>query len=616
MFASAPPRRALAVGVLIVSGCGGGGPEVPDRAPFTPAPPLDPSTVADVRYEVDLTEAHTQRVQVRAVVPHDGSDVSVWWMPVWTPGSYLIREYARHIESIEAVGADGAPLGLRKVTKNRWEVDAAGQSAVTLRYTLYANEPSVRTNHVHHDGAVLNGAATFVVPQGREDGPMAVDLALPAHWSDTSTALRPVEDRRAHRYLARDLDQLIDAPILAGNLHIDSFDVGGVPHDLVRMGGDGAWDDARALEDVRRITEVVTDFWGAIPYDRYTYLNVVGDRRGGLEHMDSTLMMVDAAAAASDAGWESWLGLVSHEFFHTWNVKRLRPQGLLPYDYEREQYTPSLWISEGITSYYDDLLLVRAGLLKPQAYLDRLSATLADALGPPAAQVQSLAEASHDTWIKFYRPDDNRVNRDISYYRKGSVVAWLLDQAIRDATRDRVSLDDVMRTAWVRFADDGYTEEGFRALASELAGVDLSPFFRAYVDGTVTPDLGPALRRLGLSLEDDPDEGEPWLGLSVRDGMVVREVRRDSPAFEGGVIAGDELLGLGEVRLTPARLEQEERALQVGDEVEVLLARGGLLRTARLTVAPRPRMSWPIRVDRDAGRAAALRRQGWWSVAD
>ncbi len=598
--------------VALAAACTGGPPEMVLPDPDPPEAPLPAPEDVPVRYDVDLTGAPTQRVAVAATARHDGSDTMTWWMPVWTPGSYLVREYARQIETISAVGADGAALPITKVSKNRWALAAAGQDAVTVRYTVYANEPSVRTNWVHADGAVLVGAATFLVPDGREDQASEVALTLPPSWTGSSTSLRPRSPGQGHRYVARDLDQLIDAPILAGALHSDPFEVAGVPHELVRMGGDGVWDDTRSLDDVRRITEVIADFWGMIPYDRYTYLNVVGDRRGGLEHMDSTLMMVDVSAAHDDGAYRDWLGLVSHEFFHTWNVKRLRPAPLTTYAYESEQYTTSLWVAEGLTSYYDDLLLVRAGLITPEEHLSRLSEAIPHAIGRPSTRIQSLADASFDAWIKYYRGDENRINRDVSYYRKGAVVGWVLDATIRRATGDRASLDDVMRSAWARYADEGYTEAQFRALASEVAGTDLTPFFAAYVDGTVPVDLTPALDWWGLAVGDDPDAGSPWLGIEVSgDPPRVSEVRRDAPVFEAGLNVGDEVLALGDRRATIGVLHDVVKAASPGDELALWIARGGVVRTVPVSVGTRPRQAWPLAVDPEAGRAAALRREAW-----
>jgi len=381
----------------------------------------------------------------------------------------------------------------------------------------------------------------------------------------------------------------------------------------VRLGGEGVWDDARALRDVGAITEEIADFWGMIPYDRYTYLNVVGHGRGGLEHMDSTLMMVDESAVVSDGAWLSWLGLVSHEFFHTWNVKRMRPEPLTTYDYDEEQYTRSLWIAEGLTSYYDDLLLVRAGLMTPEQHLSRLSGSLPQAMSRPAAAIQSLSDASFDAWIKYYRGDENRINRDVSYYSKGAVIGWLLDMRIRRATRDQASLDDVMRRAYAVFREGGYTEAGFRALASEVAGEDLTGFFAAYVDGTVRPDLTPALDWLGLRVAEDPEAGSAWLGIEASGWpMTVDQVRRDAPVFAAGLNVADELIAVGSRRVTPESLDTLRTSWTVGDEVTLLVARHERLKTLTATVGARPQLVWSLELDPDAGRAAALHREGWW----
>lgn len=577
----------------------------------TPRPiPADPGD-AIATYVLRFPERQAHRVQIEATAgcPDDGA--LQWWMPTWTPGSYLVREFARNLEQIEGFDAQG-PLRIDKISKNRWACSCTPGQPVGVRYELYARELSVRASFVDDELGVLNGAATFLFPE-LPDGPLDVRLQLPEDWSRSETALPPHPDGPAHRYLAPDVDTLIDAPLVLGNPDVRLFDVDGVPHHLVTLGHPGPWDHERAVSDVEQLADGIVDFWGEIPYPEYWFLNVLAEVSGGLEHRDSTLMMTSRWNTARRAERLRWLGLVSHEFFHTWNVKRLQPAELARPDYERELYTPSLWIAEGVTSYYDDLLLARSGLMTEDEYLERMSSNIADVQHRPGRRVQPLSAASFDAWIKHYRRDENSVNSSVSYYTKGAVVAWLLDARIRRATQDRRSLDDLMRLARARTQGEGYSPEAFRALASELAGVDLSAFFADTVDGTEELDFGGALQWWGLRFRPRSGPIAGWLGASVDRDLIVTEVLRDGPAWHAGLTVGDEILALDDERLSEALLDRRLAALGPGHSGQLLVARRGHLRQLGLTLGPPPQRSWALQPDPGASPIAARRRAAWLS---
>lgn len=578
-----------------------------------PAPELGEVAVA---YVVSFDRAAQQLVDVVATARVDAAE-QTWMMPVWTPGSYLVREYARHVEGVVAEAPDGTERSVTKIAKNRWTVDTAGLGEVTLRWTVYANEPSVRTDYVDADTAILSPAATFLVPVEATGGPFEVTWERPDHWAPPATGLASRNEVKGdNRFLAADLDELVDSPFIdGGDLSVLGFHVDGVHHQLAELGGMDIWDHTKALEDVEAVTRAHIDFWGEIPYDHYVFLNVIGHGRGGLEHLDSTLMMTRRLEKADESGWKDWLGLVSHEFFHTWNVKRLRPEGLGPFDYETEVYTPSLWVAEGWTSYYDDLLLVRAGLLTPDEHLGRLSDSIAGLQGRPGRHVQSLAAASHDAWIKHYRPDENSVNTSVSYYRKGSLVAWLLDGEIRRRTQDRKSLDDVARALWSRH-DTPYTPEDVVAAASDVAGADLATFFAAYVTGTDELDYGPVLDWYGLRFAPaSSDDPEAWIGLEAGgQPFTVRSVLRDTPAWELGLIVGDEIVGLDGERVTAGSWTRLQRRYAPGDEAELLIARHGQLRSMRVTFGAEPTERWRLQIAPTSGTVHAQRRARWWQT--
>ena len=467
-----------------------------------------------ISYEVDFLDSHNHYLHIQAEIPVEKNTTELM-MAVWTPGSYLIREYARHIDSF-SITSDEKTVPYKKTRKNRWTVDTEGCRSIRVSYRLYCNEMSVRTNWVGRKYAMINGAPTFVTVAGRLDQPHQIRLKLPDHWSRSATSLRS-SSVGPHVYLASNFDELVDSPIVAGNIRVYPFTVGGVTHQLVNVGETGIWNGTKAANDLEKIVAAHHEMWQTIPYDRYLFLNMICESGGGLEHDFSTLIMTSRWSFRDKGRYQSWLSLASHEFFHTWNVRRLRPKSLVKYDYENEVYTPSLWVAEGITSYYEDLLLVRAGLIDDAAYLSRLSQNIESVQRTNGRRLQSLRDSSFDTWIKFYRPDENSSNTRISYYSKGAVAAFLLDAKIRKLTGGKKSLDDVMRKLYELHSESGYTAEDFQEIAGEVSGQDLSKWFEQAIDSTDELDysdiefLGvtvPALKDKPVAKTETPDESD------------------------------------------------------------------------------------------------------------
>lgn len=577
----------------------------------TPALAAEP-----IVYTLRFPEAQNHYVDVEARLPIEGRTALETMMAVWTPGSYLVREYARHVEDLTARSETGQALDVTKSRKNRWQITGlGGASAVVLSYRIYGREMSVRTNWIERDFALLNGAPTFITfaddPTPR---PHEVRFELPDGWA--IHAALPAVEGRTDAIVASSYDLLVDSPILLGAARVADFEVRGRTHQLVDEGGGDIWDTRRAAADVQRIVETQIAFWGDVPYERYVFLNVIAEARGGLEHLASTVLMTSRWAQRVRDDYLDWLRLVSHEFFHTWNVKRLRPVELGPFDYERENHTKSLWIAEGVTSYYDALLLHRAGLSTVDEYLDMLSTKIGRVQRTPGRARQSLERASYDAWIKYYRPDENSINTAMSYYDKGAVVSWLLDARIRAATNDKKTLDDVMRAAYARFSGErGFRTEAFYALCSEIAGVDLGPWFAAHTAGTGELDYGPALERYGLRFETtDQSKTSGWLGLATRDDagrLVVRHVLRASPAWTAGVNPGDELVALGGYRLSPGGLDARLEQYRPGTELDLLIARRERLITLPIVLGTPPAETWTLQLDPAATAAQKKRRATW-----
>ncbi len=596
--------------LLATSGCPepvhDGSPPTPTEAPAEPVlrvpPRRDPAGSA-LEYTVAIERPESHMLEVRALLPTAGAEELELFMATWTPGSYLVREFARHVEGFSATSLEGTALEWSKRTKNRWIVESAGSDPIVVQYRVYANELTVRTNFVDDELASLNGAATFITPVGHTGG-FDVALELPEGWQ-VVTALSPVGDSGT-RFSSVDFDELIDCPIVAGTPRLYPFEASGVPHLLANFGEGPLWNGERSAEDVAQIAEIQQRFWGVIPYERYTFLNLITGGRGGLEHKTSTLMLADPLATRDREDYLDWLGLVSHEFFHTWNIKRLRPAVLGPFDYEAERYTTSLWIAEGLTSYYDDLLLSRANLMNRAEYLERLSAQIRAVQTTPGRHVQALSEASFDAWIKYYRPDENSVNTAISYYRKGAVVGFLLDAEIRRRNRGQRSLDDVMRRSFELYAgDQGYTEEQWRQTASEVAGFDLTPFFEMAVDGTGELEYADALDYYGLAfgaVADEPEDGsgegdaEPYLGVEL-EGATIAAVLRGTPGDAAGLSPGDEIVAVDGFRVQSGDVASLLRVHGAGASVVLLIARRGRIRELRATLgtAPDPE-TWSLHV--------------------
>ena len=583
-----------------------------------------------VEYRLSFDHAKNHYVDVELQLDCAGRPEVELLMPVWTPGSYLVREYARHVEQLKAFAHNSdEPLRVTKPSKNRWSIKTNGLPRVVVRYRVYGREMSVRTNWVDDQYAILNGAATFLTDTSAMKKPHRVTLRLPPHWKQSVSALPLLPDAGPHEYQAHDFDMLVDSPILVGNPDVYRFQVGEREHLLVNVGEDAIWNGAASAKDVATIVREHQRLWGVTPYDRYVFFNVISEARGGLEHDNSTLMMTSRWNFRIRKNYLRWLGLVSHEFYHTWNIRRLRPIELIEYDYENENYFPTLWIAEGITSYYDDLALVRSKLMTEEEYLEALSKQIETLQTTPGRQIQSLQASSHDTWIKFYRPDENSRNSRVSYYTKGAVVAFLLDARIRKQTQNDKSLDDVMRLLYERHAGPrGYTSDDFRQLASHVAGVDLGSWFASTIDSTSELDYTEALAWYGLEFGDkkkdkestngknttDDEQPAIWLGLTTKaenGKLVIARVERDSAASEAGLNVDDELLGLGGFRVSPA--DWQERLLQYkpGEEHRILVSRRGKLRELSITFAKKPTHSWNLHPIEQATDAHANNRNLW-----
>ncbi|HEX9243907.1 MAG TPA: M61 family peptidase [Anaeromyxobacter sp.] len=511
-----------------------------------------------MRYRLSMPEPHSHLFHAELVVDRPGEELEVVF-PVWTPGSYLVREFARQVEGATADDGAGRALPLERVDKHRFLVRAMGVAQAVLRFRVYANELTVRTAHLDGTHGFLNPAAVLPYVRGREAEPHVLEVVPPVGWR-VATALPggPTE------FTARDYDALADSPVEIGTHRLLRFDALGKPHELA-LWGRGNVDDGPLVADARRVVETLGGLMGGLPYERYLFIVHLADRRrGGLEHAASTTLHVARHGFFPRKAYEETLGLLAHEFFHVWNVKRLRPAAFVPFDYAREQYTRLLWWFEGATSYYEQVALARAGILAPGRWLEALGQGLTALARTPGAAKMSLEEASLLAWVKHYRPDENTPNSAVSYYLKGELVAFALDLALRRAGR---SLDELLRALEARYEDGGVPEDGVERIAAGLLGeAEARRFFDRFVRGTEPLELD--LDVLGLRLRtraaeglDDKggtpvkaEEGAPragWLGAELPPGpkLLVASVREGGPAHRAGLYAGDELVAEDGFRL-------------------------------------------------------------------
>ncbi len=544
---------------------------------------------------LSFPQKNNQYVHVQSKFPAVAPETELV-LPSWTPGSYLIRDFAGNLERLEASSSDGAPLKVTKIAKNRWRIDSSGVNEITLDYDVWAGRKHVSESWVESGFAVLNGAGLFFYNDQTRKLPHFLELDLPPSWATLHTSLEKANGERLFR--AAGYDELVDSPVAAGNMPSYDFEVDGHPYELVLATANPLWDDAVSVHDVARIVEAQQAFWGVNPFDRkYLFINMFTDKFGGLEHDHGTFMMCSPWQMRGSGDYIKWLGLVSHEFFHSWNVRRMRPESLTEYDYQQEVYTRELWMAEGLTSYYDDLLLIRGGLIDVRDYLDLLAEGIRNYETRPGREVRSAEMASFDTWIKHYKPDGNKLNSTISYYRKGALISFVTDMEIRRQTKNRASLDSVMREMYQRYGkggagQTGYPPGAFEDLVEEAAGPEVRAVVEDMLQTTGDPDVDQALDWYGLKLLRSPalaadEELSAGLGVTweaVGSSLLAEHVLLGHPAADAGVLPGDELLAIDGLRVRPEDILSRLLKLRPDEQVELTLVRHERLVTLAVKV--------------------------------
>ncbi|GAB2974565.1 PDZ domain-containing protein [Mucilaginibacter puniceus] len=553
----------------------------------------------NISYTLTFPEAQAHYVDVEMQLSGLKQNSLELKMPVWTPGSYLVREFARNIETISA-SANGKPVTIQKTRKNIWHINTTGISTITVKYRVYAFEVSVRTSFIDVDHAFLSSADIFIYPNGMLNQPSTIHIIPYKKWDKVSTSLATINDD-TFTLTAPNYDILFDSPIEVGNQDVFSFTTGGVKYD-VAMCGEANYDKERLKKDMAKIVEEEVAVFGENPNKHYTFIvhNYLKGG-GGLEHLSSTVLGASRSAYTDEKkGYQGFLSLVAHEHFHLWNVKRLRPIALGPFDYDNENYTTNLWIAEGFTSYYQDIILRRAQLYPPENYLGTLAENISALENQPGVNIQPVADASYDAWIKAYRPNENSANSTISYYSKGSLIALLLDLEIINNTSGTKSLDDVMRYMYEQYykiKKRGYTDAEFKLGLEKFAGKNLDDFYKNYINGLTPLDFNKYLGYAGYELKDEyAGSNDPALGIATGVNadkkIVVTAVLRDGAAWKDGLNVGDQLLAMDGKTLTTVKGLLNDK--QTGDKVIFTVDRDGLKRDIAVTLLKNTQVKYTI----------------------
>ena len=537
-------------------------------------------------------------------------------MPVWTPGSYLIREFSRHVRGFSATDETGNKLNWEKINKNTWRVHSGRNRVVEVKYRVYAYEQSVRTSFLDDSHGYINGASIFMYVDGHPEHPYRVHIDPHPGWTQISTGLDPLPGR-TNSFFAPDFDTLVDSPIEIGNQMVRGFTFRDVPH-FISLYGDGNHDPEKLSQDIQRIVEAAVEVFGEIPYSHYTFLiQLLPEGGGGLEHGNSASLHVSRWTFQPEESYRKFLGLVAHEFFHLWNIKRIRPQELATVDYTRENYTRSLWFSEGITEYFGNQIVLRAGLIGPDQYLENLSRTIEGFRETPGRLVDSAADASFDAWIKHYLRDENSPNSTVSYYTKGELIGLVMDLEVRRRTGGKRSLDDLMRLLYERYCKElrrGFTELELRNACEEAAGGTMEEIFERYVYGAEEMDLARYLGYAGLKLTG-PDKSEKsppkgFLGVMAKNAegkILISAISADTPAYDQGLNVYDEIIGLDGFRVNPDSVAARIEEKAPGTRVEITISRAEKLRTIPVVLAEKKAAETKItRVSEPSGEQKQL----------
>ena len=575
------------------------------------------STV-NISYNVSFPEAQAHYADIEMHISGLKQNILDLKMPVWTPGSYLIREFAKNIESFSAA-AGNRPVVSPKINKNTWRITTKGIPAVTIKYRVYGNEISVRTSYIDASHGFLSTSGIFIYPANMLHHPSTIHIKPYKDWAKVSTSLEMVNGDPFTR-VSPNFDILFDSPIEVGNQDVFGFDASGVKYEICMYGG-GNYNKERLRKDLHQIVEQETAIYGENPNKHYVFIvhnHLKGG--GGLEHLSSTVLGASRDAYSSEKGYQNFLSLAAHEHFHLWNVKRLRPIVLGPFDYDNENYTTNLWIAEGFTEYYQGIAVRRTKRYPPENYLDVLAGEFNILENLPGKNVQTVAESSFDAWIKAYRPNENSANTTISYYNKGAIIAMMLDLEIINSSKGIHSLDDVMKymyTEYYKTQKRGYTDAEFKKGFEKFAGKKLDDFYKKYINGLTPIDYDKYLGYAGYKITDElATNNDAALGVTTvtapNKKVIVTSVIRGTAAYIDGINVNDELIAVDNNAITDAATMLNDK--KPGDKIEVSVMRDGLPLTLPVTLLKSTRVKYKIDSVDNPTPEQLLVRKKWLSL--
>ncbi|HEY9195758.1 MAG TPA: PDZ domain-containing protein, partial [Mucilaginibacter sp.] len=570
-------------------------------------------TTTAISYSVSFPEAQAHYAEVEMHITGLRQNTLDLKMPVWTPGSYLVREFAKNIEAFN-VSINGKTVASPKINKNTWRVTTKGATAAVVKYRVYANEVSVRTSYITAEHAFLSTTGIFVYPANMLHAPSTIKLVPYKDWAKVSTSLEMVNGNPFVRY-SPNFDILFDSPIEVGNQDVFGFDVDGVKYEVCMFGG-GNYDKERIKKDLHAIIQQEAAIFGENPNKHYTFI-IHNHLRGGggIEHLSSTVLGVSRDNYGSEKGYQNFLGLASHEHFHLWNVKRLRPVVLGPFDYDNENYTTNLWIAEGFTEYYQEIAIRRTNLYPPENYLDQIANEFNTLENLPGKNVQTVAESSFDAWIKGYRPNENSNNTTISYYTKGAIIGMMLDLEIINSSREKYALDDVMKymySTYYKTLKRGYTDAEFKKGFEKFAGKKLDDFYSKYINGLDPVDYNKYLGYAGYKIVDElAGNDDASLGIatvtSPTKKITVASVTRGTAGYIDGINVGDEITAIDGIPATDGSTLIAGK--KPGDKIEVTVSRDGQTVVLPVTLLKSNRVKYKIvPVDNPSAQQLAVRK--------
>jgi len=548
---------------------------------------------ATVRYTLSFPEPQAHYAQVGLTLNERTGDSTDFKLPVWIPGSYMVREFAGNIEGFTTA----EKLKWKKVSKNSWRVYHQGKGSITISYRIYCFDLSVRTSFVDHEQALINGSSVFMYTDDTRDQPCNLSIIPVVYWKNISTSLSAMDGNPFNR-TAENYDQLVDCPVLLGNHISFFFNMSGIQHEVAMMGS-AEFDSIRIKNDLTLITKACMDVFGGSSINAYTYI-VINDQTsgGGLEHANSSVLKVDRNAYRSDASYKSFLSLAAHEYIHLWLVKRIKDANLVRLDYDNENYTTQLWLYEGFTSYYDEYLLQKTGIFSTEDYLKIIAKNMNVCMNDAGAPYQSLAEASYDAWIKYYRKNENSSNSTISYYTKGGMVALILNLDLLHRSGGQKSLDDLMKFLYNNYFlkhNIGITDSQLKAACETVWGVPLDTLFSNYIYGTTPIDYSRYFLYSGITLieQDTAENALGFVGATLKTdqyGVSVSGVRRGSPAWVDGLNAGDRILKADTA--TAESVGAYLKTKKPGDEVIFRIERRGVITELMVTLGEDPSQNY------------------------